>query len=87
MGNSKKLIFDKGKNDVIFLGDFVCWLRENNQIEYSLNGELFEGRGIGEFVQCESKAAQEPMEYHYTIDTELKTKYSEYVDLHETIPL
>ncbi len=79
------LLFDAKQEDGIFLGDLVCWLRENNQLEYSLNGNLYKTAAVKEGVVCKEEIDGEAIQLHYLPEGKVRNKDSEYLYIHKTI--
>ncbi len=75
------------QDEAVFLGDLACWLRENNKIEYSLNGDFYEADKIKEAVVCEVEYSRTKAQLHYLTTAEVNNKDAEYIDAHEFIML
>ena len=77
----------KDQKEAVFLGTLACWLREDNVIEYSLYGDIFDTAAIKGSVVCEDESDEDATVLHYLIDTEVKSKDGEEVYVHEFIGL
>ena len=77
----------KNQEEAVFLGTLTCWLREDNVIEYSLYGDIFDTAAIKGSVVCEDESDEDATVLHYLIDTEVKSKDGEEVYVHEFIGL
>lgn len=75
------------QQEAVFFGDLVCWLRDNNKIEYSLNGDLFGPADITEDVICREETDDGIIQLHYLPKTEGKREGSEYINVHQFITL
>ena len=71
----------------VFLGDFICWLRDGNKIEFSLNGDIYESEDIKESVVYMEEKKDKSMQLHYLTEEQINGKDGEYIYVHDTIML
>ncbi len=74
--------------EAVFFGDITCWQRENNRIEYSLNGELSEPADTKEdAVVCREETEDGIIQLQYLPKTDDNLEDSEYINAHQFITL
>lgn len=73
------------ENEAVFVGDFICWLREDHKIEYSLNGDIYAAADVEEDVVCKEVTEEQEIQMHYLTNGKVKNKKGEYINVHETI--
>lgn len=75
------------QSSAVFLGGITCWLRKNNKIEYSLNGDMFKAGDVQEDVICDEEKKSEFIQLEYFTEGRVKDEDGAYIYVHDTIML
>lgn len=72
-------------DDGAFLGGITCWLRENNTIEYSLEGDMFKAKDVEGNIFCRDTVSEDAIQRTYLSNDKVENEKGESVFIHKMI--